>query len=622
MTLPAAVALGGIAFNTIGKAPVLKIHPAIGVARVGDSPSAFFIGPELPLSPSTGQADGVGSVVPPFRDGGKIKRQAARFRIFHYPAGAVDAEELNLDHPEVAEIEWKVHLANRKAAFFRFEGQVGATGPFLSAPPKRRNESIVDATARAAKLVIDPQGRSIKGALAGPVAFDTGKGNWPRDLSGAPLIDYLGELRTDAKGRLLVLGGRGVSKSSNALPPSLEQMNELKVGGYAGPAVSAARPPAPLLEYANNDTWFDDVSDGPVTATVKLKSGRIVAVQFPGWVMVGPPDFAPEVRNVVSMYDTMLDVAARTLPDPVPPFYTPFELADLKDLKASLGGGAAYQPEWFFDIEPILQAGFQARFVHAPVSSSHMTLNIAQLQSSAPAEKPLRELVFNFLRKPAGNISYLHGDPGSMPKLLGDKYFNSGDPKRVLALRDTQYRILELWKDGHFLVGAGGPPSKITPSGLDRAALESCVGGAFFPGIEASWLVRDVRAYSEPFRIRHGAAVGPLTVGPGFFSQQMAQPWQADFMDCAKDNSLTPDTTIYFGWWPAQRPDDVYLSAADASAGGPMKAWARGLESPVASPPAGFEHARMVNLWSQLGFVVASGPVGAKVFVETERTLP
>ena len=32
-------------------ATVYKIHPAIGIARVGNSPTAFFIGPETPDSP-------------------------------------------------------------------------------------------------------------------------------------------------------------------------------------------------------------------------------------------------------------------------------------------------------------------------------------------------------------------------------------------------------------------------------------------------------------------------------------------------------------------------------------------------------------------------------------------
>jgi hypothetical protein len=66
--------------------------------------------------------------------------------------------------------------------------------------------------------VIDPGSKSIKGALAGPITFNSSSGNWPKNMAGGAVIDYLGELRTDNKGRLLVLGGRGKSVSSNALP--------------------------------------------------------------------------------------------------------------------------------------------------------------------------------------------------------------------------------------------------------------------------------------------------------------------------------------------------------------------------------------------------------------------
>ena len=54
-----------------------KIHPAIGIARLGNSPNEFFIGPEIPgkyPKPKGGYKDSQR----------KVKRQAARFRIFGY----------------------------------------------------------------------------------------------------------------------------------------------------------------------------------------------------------------------------------------------------------------------------------------------------------------------------------------------------------------------------------------------------------------------------------------------------------------------------------------------------------------------------------------------------------
>jgi hypothetical protein len=149
---------------------------------------------------------------------------------------------------------------------------------------------------------------------------------------------------------------------------------------------------------------------------------------------------------------------------------------------------------------------------------------------------------------------------------------------------------MKKWKDGDFIddwSGAPVPSRLLTPGGLDRAALESCVGGAFYPGIEASWLLRDVYPFSEPFRL------DPTSLQAGDVTKQMALPWQADFMDCAQEGDLA--------WWPAQRPDDVFPES-----GGPQVPWTRGIVNSMSD---------MVQKWHRLGFVVKNG---AK-YVETER---
>lgn len=58
-----------------------RIHPAIGAARMGNSPE-HFIGPETP-GLSANSPDGVN--FNSFRDAkGQILRQGARFRVFEY----------------------------------------------------------------------------------------------------------------------------------------------------------------------------------------------------------------------------------------------------------------------------------------------------------------------------------------------------------------------------------------------------------------------------------------------------------------------------------------------------------------------------------------------------------
>src|SRR6267154_5152237 len=104
-----------------------RIHPAIGVARVGNSPE-FFIGPEHPGVP--GNWDATAQRFLPFKDDqGRVKRQAARFRVFEVDdAGRTVREVTTADGTRIA---WRVHVANRKAAFFVFNGQSGAPDLYM-----------------------------------------------------------------------------------------------------------------------------------------------------------------------------------------------------------------------------------------------------------------------------------------------------------------------------------------------------------------------------------------------------------------------------------------------------------------------------------------------------------
>jgi hypothetical protein len=94
----------------------------------------------------------------------------------------------------------------------------------------------------------------------------------------------LGDLLTDAAGRLIVLGGHG---ESQALPQS------------------------PLEDFADNDGWCDDVADGPVRATLRLHGSATPLAVDPAWMIVAPPDFAPPIENVVTLYDAVYNVMAR-----------------------------------------------------------------------------------------------------------------------------------------------------------------------------------------------------------------------------------------------------------------------------------------------------------------------
>jgi hypothetical protein len=579
---------------------IFRIHPAFGIARVGNaSRDTAFVGPELPGVPAN--FDPATGTFGPFKQGGLVRPQAAEFRVWEYEKLAdgtlAPKREAFAAEDGVLKIEWSVHLANRKAAFFEFHGQTGAADSF-AAPPPLRNVDVAGPD-REVRLVIDPGAKTISGPNAGPVELANNKTNTKQ------AIPDLGELRTDALGRLRVIGGRGAT---------------LQTGDD-------------IHDYVNNDGWFDDVGDGPVSAivTVQGPNGAETVEAEGAWVSVAPPDFAPAIGNVVSLYETMWDVAVRSLPTlpQLAAFATGGLLEKLRlqheDWKKTGTGFTDYEPSFVDEIAPLLERAFTATFVHSPQPGSpfHTTID-PSMWSELVTDDEQRRTVFARLRDPDGTNPGAH----QMPKGLGDEYVDEGDvpagdprrsnARRFFSLTRTQYALMRQWSIGKFKKDGEAPraplPSAaISPEGLDRSALENCVGGPFFPGIEISWLVRKPEIYSEPFRIALGSKIGPLTVGPGFFTQQMALPWQADFRDCTREPVTDPlkGNPTSAMWWAAQRPDDVYPEV-DPTGKVP---WTRAPHFLAGDDEVG-RFAEMKDNWFKQGFVAKR--LDGK-WVETER---
>ncbi len=611
-----------------------RVHPAIGVSRIGNAPDEFFIGPEQPGIPGNWGNGQFNS----FRDAaGRVKRQAARFRVFEYPEAGAAPREITAGNGGIVDIEWRVHLANNKGSFFTFNGQSGASDAYLARSNKSadgqekfdpnrsnlRNAGVSEAD-RKRLLEIDPGERVISKNKPAPVVLTNPN-------QSVPFIKDLGELRLDEAGRLLVLGGHGTSGSSED-------------------------PPRPIDEYANNDTWFDDVSDGSVKARLLFANGSSVDAEA-AWVLVAPPKFAPGICNAVSLYDTLWDIAVRELDIPVgnslftvPPFSG---VAAQKQLwNANVGRSLdGYKPSFAREIYPLLARAVAARDVHDPGEINrgyHLELVnwglLSQPDSGQEGDKgrALRQLLFKWVRNPRSTEVYWEG----MPRGLGDDYTALDDyenqkaqqplPTSFLSLTQVQYALLEQWAKGAFvsdwLGDEPGIPAavEITPAGLDIAALENCVGGPFYPGIEVSWLIRRPELYVEPFRLRvpgvpegeqqesQALKVGAVEFRPGFFTQQMAQPWQADFYDCHKERHEAPDGKAYFYmWWTAQRPDDVYPAGATE-----QNRWVRQFDTvKTKDDPDDLENLarfeQMQQNWSKLRFIIRA-PQGTNHDLEEE----
>lgn len=348
--------------------PEYRIHPGIGIARLGNSPGEFCIAPENPATlPVDCDAQGNALLTPDgkserlvekFKDSqGRIKRQAARFQVYVHDEQSPKGRPLKLGDPvegggnsgTLVDIQWRVYIANKKSVWFRFQQLQGEHGYDATHP--RRNAGITDENARQ-QLIIDPGPRTINLRDRRSAKFNRDGGGVYAATFPPPLnpnsIDSLGEILSDDAGRLLVLGGFGNSGSCQT--------------GFGQPRID---------EYANNHGWFDDTSDGPVMARLVMFSEevqrlRFVDVEGPAWVLTGYPIYAPQILDMVTLDDLMQDLAIREFAwrtdlfgDPSQGFKSGLvDPANAPALAHWKAGNRQWNPEfkpWFYrDVWPIL----------------------------------------------------------------------------------------------------------------------------------------------------------------------------------------------------------------------------------------------------------------------------
>jgi hypothetical protein len=407
--------------------------------------------------------------------------------------------------------QWTVHLANAKAVF---QGEAGG--------------------------LIDPGPRTLNG-----VNDSATFANGTYTFAGQTVEVPLGEAQTDQDGRLIVIGGSGTS---------------------ASPAQNT------IAQFWQNAGWYDDVSDGPVNATITV--GGQVFTAAGAWVICPPPRYAPGTYAPITLYDTLREVAIE------------------QHLLPSPG-----QPSFARDIWPILTRGIGMLRVSATTFGAGDHGSLSSVIPPGPNQDAARASIFGKLANPGGtdNVGQAN-QPFNMPLLQTSGGPLGANPADIPpTLRPFQIAQLQSWSQNNF-VNDWPPvaPSTVTPDGLTQAALENCVGASFYPGIEATMTLRDGSiTYVEAFRINQTG------MQPGDVTRGMARPWQADFTACSTGGA--PDTAA---WWPAARPDSVYPLGSTTPAD-----WVRGIVSTSQD---------MVDNWFRLGFIVDPGNQQA---VETERTV-
>lgn len=498
----------------------VSIYPPIGISRIGNS-DEYFLSSDLPgIAPNP--PDG-------FKDAkGRVKKQVARFRIYGFDKNGKVIAELTEDKD--IDIEWRVDVANIKAAWYQFNNALDLTG--ASIPSKPRNNTVTGIDRDQLAIKPSPVCISGKNKEGKKYRFNDGK------FYGKKV--KLGEVKTDEKGRLLFFGGDGKSASNT---------NDQAV------------------TFANNDGWHDDTCDGVIRASVTINGKNFEAT--PAMVAVTPPDFGPGLYGVVTMNDVVQDLFIRKMDYPDP---------------ASAG------VEFWRDIYPIfsrmtntqwVNQGFFMLFGKSSPSDFESEDLVKQLADPSDKSKAERLRIFEWFRDPSSK----EYTPTKVPPFYGDGF---GEYEGIaivdLPITRTQYGRLKQWAEGNFKANRISTQKDFDHlsleeqlNALNQAPMEECLGGPFHPGIELTWPMRQKIMWKAPYRLNvvnegeptpldFGAllsenialgANGPLSKsGPGALTRWLGVPWQTDEASCL--SGYDPSTYLPLpSFWAARVPNQV-----------------------------------------------------------------
>ncbi|WDE09023.1 hypothetical protein SG34_030055 [Thalassomonas viridans] len=582
------------------------IYPAIGIARVGNSESEYLISPDVINQPfDAGQN---------YKDNqGRVKRQAARFRIYAMDDNGKVLEEVVCS--DKVQIEWSVHLANRKAINYQFKNAMDLDDlpldrkkldPELDKLPAElrslftdpgnlamdcnlRNPDITDLEDRRQLLLLDPGKRKIKG-----ISRNQGNAQKKEDFTfdSAKFYQgtrhqqdvYLGELQTDEKGRLLVLGGRGKSASFDGQP---------------------------AVTFANNNGWHDDVADGTVRAKVIIDGEKFEAE--PAMVAITPPNFAPGIEGTVTLLDVVEDLFEKQgLLKPVEQvsFYR-----DIYPIFKSLVDNQAVNSGFYFLFGENAPGNFTAGQLREKISdnsSDSLALRrylfnqfrpsvtqakirriqaLADIYQQHQVKSPGLSLQVGEIARQAISASQEAVEADQLPPFYGDAYADFTDnPLANLSLTDRQYENLRRWSEGDFICDAHEPeincledvPLQEQPRALTRGHLAQCLGGPFHPGIELTWFLRRISMWNtedplDKMRLNilpkdqqvqdyFGPVLTPDIAlaqmfnasGPGTLTRFMGVPWQTDEASCRSGQDYDPAYYLPLAsFWSARVPNQV-----------------------------------------------------------------
>ncbi|KZN67272.1 LodA/GoxA family CTQ-dependent oxidase [Pseudoalteromonas luteoviolacea] len=457
-----------------------------------------------------------------------VKKQAQNFYVYKCDDQGNPVEKLKLEEGD--KVTWHVEVANKKSFWYDYNNALDLSlhtqgsgnlsknvskhrlAPAMTA--KRRNPNVITNSLRK-QLVISSQG-SVSSNCQAQVKLS---GKFPAN-------------EPDKSNRLSDL--LNLSERHNVLQGSLECSSDGVLRFYAGNGVSQALSPSTQnTDFADNSNWFDDICDGRVTAIVELKNGDTFEVsdeQSSAWIATTPPDYAPQIEPIVTMYDMVSGAALKE--------------QDLDKLETQ-----------FSDVFPILyrlyrmqwvnQADFSDNAVNTQIRELNSELNFSELLDNTASAKSLREGIFNQFRNPLfdQDVDIVDPDQSSdewvnnsriipskdmtdiaprpvtsslkLPFYPNDGIDYPGSPVQWFAIPPFMYQHLQNWATGDFTVTQAEKDSSRTIEELGifyseqfkhsknsallcaRGALDALYGGGFHPGVELTWPMRHNLIYSD-----------------------------------------------------------------------------------------------------------------------------
>ncbi|CAL2084807.1 conserved protein of unknown function [Tenacibaculum sp. 190524A05c] len=504
----------------------LRIYPSIGIARLGNGPTNKK---DVVFTPEVPWANLYEENLEFHTNDGALKKQAQRFYIYECDDNGKPIRKID---PSSCDIQWTVEVANKKPFWYDFNNSLDLSvntdnhnlspnfftkniAPGIST--SRRNPNVLNEQLINNKdydyrqeLVNSPSPTTINSTNTSPVKLG---GKFPFPLKG----------ETDSKiAAAMNLDARDVNLGA-------VEYDEGSLIFYPGDGISAALIPSDLnTDFADNSNWYDDICDGKITAKVTMNGNtyELNDADSAAWVATAPPDYAPQIQPLSTMYDLICGIASED-------FTTDFSL--IFPVLYRL-----YRMQWV-NLSDFLAPSFRETIDELTPEE------FKALYSNSKAAQPVRNKIFNLFRDPLYNYTNEPIIPSKSktditnigsgtqelkyPFYPGDGINYPGSPAQWFAIPPVLYHELKKWKDGNFsslegdftnmdelgkhyqnqYLEAAQDPAKSALL-MTRAVLETLYGGGFHPGVELTWPMRHAQMYAE-----NSLAYADITPGNSFF---------------------------------------------------------------------------------------------------------